>query len=79
MCGGLCDGSVEDVVQDVMLVVWQKVVQFDLYWVEVSVWIYCIVCNCSIDFVWCRFLFEVDIIVVFDVVQVDVVQIFGFG
>lgn len=47
--GGLRDGSAEDVVQDVMLSVWNKAAQFDPHRAEASGWIYGIARNRRID------------------------------
>lgn len=47
--GGLKDGSAEDVVQDVMLAVWQKASQFDPHRAEAASWIYRIARNRRID------------------------------
>lgn len=47
--GGLRDGSAEDVVQDVMLSVWNKAAQFDPHRAEASAWIYRIARNRQID------------------------------
>jgi RNA polymerase sigma-70 factor (ECF subfamily) len=49
MRGGLRDGSAEDVVQDVMLAVWNKAAQFDPHRAEASAWIYRIARNRQID------------------------------
>lgn len=49
MRGGLRDGSAEDVVQDVMLVVWHKAAQFDPHRADASAWIYRIARNRRID------------------------------
>ncbi|WP_353473179.1 sigma-70 family RNA polymerase sigma factor [Salipiger sp. H15] len=49
MRGGLRDGSAEDVVQDVMLTVWNKAAQFDPHRAEASAWIYRIARNRQID------------------------------
>lgn len=46
---GLRDGRAEDVVQDVMLSVWQKAGQFDPQRAEASAWIYRIARNRHID------------------------------
>ncbi|MBE9638939.1 sigma-70 family RNA polymerase sigma factor [Salipiger mangrovisoli] len=46
---GLRDGSAEDVVQDVMLSVWNKAAQFDPHRAEASAWIYRIARNRQID------------------------------
>lgn len=46
----LCDcGDVEDVLQDVFVMVWYKVVQFDCVKVLVMIWFFMLVCNCVID------------------------------
>ncbi|WP_460275349.1 sigma-70 family RNA polymerase sigma factor [Celeribacter sp. ULVN23_4] len=47
--GGLRDGSAEDVVQDVMLSVWNKAAQFDPHRAEAAGWIYGIARNRRID------------------------------
>ncbi|AWI84352.1 RNA polymerase subunit sigma [Alloyangia pacifica] len=47
--GGLRDGSAEDVVQDVMISVWNKAAQFDPHRAEASAWIYRIARNRQID------------------------------
>jgi RNA polymerase sigma-70 factor (ECF subfamily) len=47
--GGLRDGSAEDVVQDVMLAVWHKAVQFDPHRADAAGWIYGIARNRRID------------------------------
>lgn len=47
--GGLRDGSAEDVVQDVMLAVWHKAVQFDPHRAPAAAWIYRIARNRQID------------------------------
>ena len=47
--GGLRDGTAEDVVQDVMLSVWNKATQFDPHRAEASAWIYRIARNRQID------------------------------
>ncbi|MCT4373457.1 sigma-70 family RNA polymerase sigma factor [Yangia mangrovi] len=47
--GGLRDGSAEDVVQDVMISVWNKASQFDPHRAEASAWIYRIARNRQID------------------------------
>lgn len=49
MRGGLGDGSAEDIVQDVMLAVWHKAVQFDPKRAEAATWIYRIARNRKID------------------------------
>lgn len=49
MRGGLRDGTAEDVVQDVMLSVWNKAAQFDPHRAEASAWIYRIARNRQID------------------------------
>lgn len=46
---GLRDGSAEDVVQDVMLAVWNKAAQFDPHRAEAASWIYGIARNRRID------------------------------
>lgn len=46
---GLRDGSADDVVQEVMLAVWQKAGQFDPHRAEASAWIYRIARNRHID------------------------------
>lgn len=46
---GLRDGSADDVVQEVMLAVWQKAAQFDPHRAEASAWIYRIARNRHID------------------------------
>ncbi|PRD40217.1 UNVERIFIED_CONTAM: rpoE [Trichonephila clavipes] len=46
---GLRDGQAEDVVQDVMLAVWQKAAQFDPHRAEAAGWIYGIARNRRID------------------------------
>jgi RNA polymerase sigma-70 factor, ECF subfamily len=47
--GGQPGGSAEDIVQDVMLTVWQKAAQFDPHRAEASAWIYRIARNRQID------------------------------
>lgn len=47
--GGLRDGSAEDIVQDVMLAVWNKAAQFDPHRAGASAWIYRIARNRRID------------------------------
>jgi RNA polymerase sigma-70 factor, ECF subfamily len=49
MRGGQTEGSAEDIVQDVMLTVWQKAAQFDPHRAEASAWIYRIARNRQID------------------------------
>lgn len=49
MRGGMRDGGAEDVVQDVMLTVWNKASQFDPHRAEASSWIYRIARNRQID------------------------------
>lgn len=49
--GGQTDGSAEDIVQDVMMSVWQKAGQFDPHRAEASAWIYRIARNRQIDLV----------------------------
>jgi RNA polymerase sigma-70 factor, ECF subfamily len=49
--GGQRDGTAEDIVQDVMLAVWQKAAQFDPHRAEASAWIYRIARNRQIDLV----------------------------
>lgn len=46
---GLRDGTAEDVVQDVMLAVWHKALQFDPHRAEAAGWIYGIARNRRID------------------------------
>lgn len=47
--GGLRDGTADDVVQDVMLVVWHKAGQFDPHRADAAGWIYAIARNRRID------------------------------
>lgn len=49
--GGLRDGRAEDVVQDVMLAVWNKAGQFDPHRAAASAWIYRIARNRHIDLI----------------------------
>ncbi|WP_230383030.1 sigma-70 family RNA polymerase sigma factor [Paracoccus shanxieyensis] len=79
MRGGLRDGSAEDVVQDVMLAVWQKAAQFDPHRAEASAWIYRIARNRSIDLARRRPPPEADIIAAPDAAQADAAQILGLG
>ncbi|MBK4216681.1 sigma-70 family RNA polymerase sigma factor [Paracoccus caeni] len=48
---GQRDGAAEDIVQDVMLVVWRKAAQFDPHRAEASAWIYRIARNRQIDLI----------------------------
>lgn len=47
--GGLRDGQAEDLVQDVMLAVWQKAAQFDPHRAEAASWVFGIARNRRID------------------------------
>lgn len=49
--GGLRDGRAEDVVQDVMLAVWDKAAQFDPHRADAAGWIYRIARNRHIDLI----------------------------
>ena len=49
--GGLRDGRAEDVVQDVMLAVWDKASQFDPHRADAAGWIYRIARNRHIDLI----------------------------
>ena len=61
--GGLRDGRAEDVVQDVMLAVWNKAGQFDPHRAAASAWIYRIARNRHIDLMRASPAVEADLLV----------------
>jgi RNA polymerase sigma-70 factor (ECF subfamily) len=77
MRSGLRDGSAEDVVQDVMLAVWNKAAQFDPHRAEASGWIYRIARNRHIDLVRRRSAVEADELIEPEGSEPDAAQILG--
>lgn len=58
---GVDDVVVEEIVQDVMVILWCKVDLFDLFKLFVSIWLFWIVRNCCIDWLWCQKMVELDL------------------
>lgn len=77
--GGLRDGSAEDVVQDVMLAVWNKAAQFDPHRAEASAWIYRIARNRQIDLIRRRPLPQADLLEEPEGSEPDAAQILGMA
>jgi len=73
--GGLRDGTADDVVQDVMLVVWHKAGQFDPHRADAAGWIYAIARNRRIDMARRRPLAQPDELPEIESLEPDVTQV----